>query len=75
MASLTSRLKHAVKSNVLRSYLAKFISTFLFVFAAVGSAISYRKMMPDATTDPFALVAVADANAFALSVAIYTAAM
>ncbi|KAI8006583.1 putative aquaporin TIP5-1 [Camellia lanceoleosa] len=74
MASLTSRLEHAVKSNVLRSYLAEFISAFLFVFAAVGSAMSYRKMMPNATTAPFVLVAIVDVNAFALSVAVYTAA-
>ncbi|KAL7170664.1 hypothetical protein ACSBR2_035526 [Camellia fascicularis] len=73
MASLTFHLKHVVKPNTLRSYLAEFISTFLFVFAAVGSAMSSKKMMPDATTDPFALVAVAVVNAFALSVAVYTA--
>ncbi|KAI8001019.1 putative aquaporin TIP5-1 [Camellia lanceoleosa] len=37
MASLTSRLEHKMKPNALRAYLAEFISTFLFIFAAVGS--------------------------------------
>ncbi|XP_028097719.1 probable aquaporin TIP-type RB7-5A [Camellia sinensis] len=74
MASLTSRLEHAVKPDALRAYLAEFISTFLYVFAAVGSAMASRKMMPDAATDPSALVAVAVASAFAFSVAVYAAA-
>ncbi|KAL7170671.1 hypothetical protein ACSBR2_035533 [Camellia fascicularis] len=74
MVSLTSRLEHTVKPNAHGSYLAEFISTFLFVFAAVGSVVSSRKMMADATTDSSALVAVAVANAFALSVAVYPAA-
>ncbi|XP_028077312.1 probable aquaporin TIP5-1 [Camellia sinensis] len=73
MVSLTSRLKHTVKPNAHGSYLAEFISTFLFDFAAVGSAMSSRKMMPGATTDPSELVAVAIANAFGLSVAVYAA--
>ncbi|CAL5404845.1 unnamed protein product [Camellia sinensis] len=74
MASLTSRLEHSVKPDALRAYLAEFISTFLYVFAAVGSAMASRKMMPDAATDPSALVAVAIASAFAFSVAVYVAA-
>ncbi|CAL5421971.1 unnamed protein product [Camellia sinensis] len=73
MASLPFCLKHAVKPNTLRSYLVEFSYTFLFVFAVVGSAMSSRKMMSDATTDLSTLVAVAVANAFALSVAVYTA--
>ncbi|XP_058181646.1 probable aquaporin TIP5-1 [Rhododendron vialii] len=73
MALLTSRLEHAIKPDALRAYLAEFISTFLFVFAAVGSTVASKKMMPDATTEPSALVAVAVANAFALSVAVYIA--
>ncbi|GMP84212.1 hypothetical protein CsSME_00037828 [Camellia sinensis var. sinensis] len=63
MVSLKSRLERAVKPNTLRSYLAEFISTFLFDFA----------MMSDTTKDPPALVAVKVANAFALSVAVYAA--
>ncbi|KAL7170670.1 hypothetical protein ACSBR2_035532 [Camellia fascicularis] len=74
MASLTSRLEHAMKPNALRSYLAEFISTFLFVFVAFGSTMSSRKMMSDFTTDPSALVAVVIANVFALSVTVYAVA-
>ncbi|XP_059669729.1 probable aquaporin TIP5-1 [Cornus florida] len=73
MASLTSRLEHSVTPNALRSYLAEFISTFLFVFAAAGSSMSSRKMTPDAASDPSSLVAIAVATAFALSVAVYIA--
>ncbi|GFY92329.1 tonoplast intrinsic protein 5;1 [Actinidia rufa] len=74
MASLTCRLEHSVKPDALRSYLAEFISAFFFVFAAVGSAMASRKMVPDAATDPSTLVAIAIANAFALSVAVYISA-
>ncbi|CAN4080743.1 unnamed protein product [Withania somnifera] len=74
MASLASRLQHSVTPNALRSYLAEFLSTFFFVFAAAGAAMSTRKMMPDATSDLSSLVAVAVANAFALSVAVYISA-
>ena len=47
MASSTSNnllvhLKHCFSAPSLRSYLAEFISTFLFVFTAAGSAISAR---------------------------------
>lgn len=35
-------LKRCFSAPSLRSYLAEFISTFLFVFTAVGSAISDR---------------------------------
>ncbi|KAL7170667.1 hypothetical protein ACSBR2_035529 [Camellia fascicularis] len=74
MASLTFCLEHAVKPNAFRSYLAKFFSTFLNVLAAVGSARSSTKMILDAATDPSALVTIPVANAFALSVAVYTTA-
>ncbi|KAI8001020.1 putative aquaporin TIP5-1 [Camellia lanceoleosa] len=66
-----SRLEHTVKPNALRSYLVKFISSFLFAFAAVGSAMSSWRMMSDDAIDLSALVAVAVANAFALLVAVY----
>ncbi|KAL2555898.1 putative aquaporin TIP5-1 [Forsythia ovata] len=74
MASLKSRLEHSVTPIALRSYLAEFISTFLFVFAAVGATMSSRKMMPDAASDSSTLVAISIANVFALSVAVYISA-
>ncbi|KAJ4952752.1 hypothetical protein NE237_029584 [Protea cynaroides] len=58
----------------LRSYLAEFISSFLFVFAAVGSSMSARRLTPEATSNPSSLVAIAVANAFALSTAVYISA-
>ncbi|XP_041002790.1 probable aquaporin TIP5-1 [Juglans microcarpa x Juglans regia] len=70
---LAARLQQSVTPNALRSYLAEFISTFFFVFAVLGSAMSSRKLMPGATSDPSSLVAVAIANAFALSSAVYIA--
>ncbi|CAI9092035.1 OLC1v1027174C1 [Oldenlandia corymbosa var. corymbosa] len=76
MASLISRLGHCVTPNALRSYLAEFISTFLYVFAAVGSAVSSQKFTAGnvAGPDSSSLVAVAIANAFALSVAVFVSA-
>ncbi|ONK56386.1 uncharacterized protein A4U43_C10F7940 [Asparagus officinalis] len=58
----------------LRSYLAEFIATLLFVFAGVGSAIAYGKLTADAALDPAGLVAVAIAHAFALFVGVSMAA-
>lgn len=60
--------------SALRSYAAEFISTFLFVFLAVCSAISAGKNTPDAGGDETLEVAVALAHAFALFVAVYAAA-
>ncbi|KAL6531217.1 hypothetical protein OROHE_014286 [Orobanche hederae] len=74
MATLNSRLEHCITPVALRSYLAEFISTFIFVFASIGATISSRKMMPDAESDSSSLAAVAMANAFALSVAVYISA-
>ncbi|KAM0939608.1 putative major intrinsic protein [Dioscorea sansibarensis] len=54
----------------LKAYLAEFISTLLFVFAGVGSAIAYNKVTADAALDPAGLVAVAIAHGFALFVAV-----
>ncbi|KAM1077741.1 hypothetical protein ACFX19_025490 [Malus domestica] len=54
----------------LKAYLAEFISTLLFVFAGVGSAIAYNKLTSDAALDPAGLVAVAIAHGFALFVAV-----
>ncbi|MQL95372.1 hypothetical protein Taro_028039 [Colocasia esculenta] len=54
----------------LKAYLAEFISTLLFVFAGVGSAIAYNKLTANAALDPAGLVAVAVAHGFALFVAV-----
>ncbi|XP_028116983.1 probable aquaporin TIP5-1, partial [Camellia sinensis] len=71
MASPNSHLEHAVKPNALRSYLVEFISTFLFVFAAVGSTMSSGRRMLNTATDLSALVAVVVANGFPLSVTVH----
>nr|GEX58775.1 aquaporin TIP2-1 [Tanacetum cinerariifolium] len=54
----------------IKAYIAEFISTLLFVFAGVGSAIAYAKLTTDAALDPPGLVAVAVAHALALFVAV-----
>ncbi|XP_059456742.1 aquaporin TIP2-1 [Corylus avellana] len=53
-----------------KAYLAEFISTLLFVFAGVGSAISYNKLTSNAALDPSGLVAIAICHGFALFVAV-----
>ncbi|KAI5651261.1 hypothetical protein M9H77_37266 [Catharanthus roseus] len=53
-----------------KAYLAEFISTLLFVFAGVGSAIAFNKVTSDAPLDPSGLVAVAVCHGFALFVAV-----
>ncbi|KAJ4784599.1 Aquaporin TIP2-1 [Rhynchospora pubera] len=58
----------------IKSYLAEFIATLLFVFAGVGSAIAYGKLTSDAALDPAGLVAVAVAHALALFVGVSIAA-
>ncbi|KAH6824233.1 hypothetical protein C2S53_007719 [Perilla frutescens var. hirtella] len=73
MASLKCRLQHSFTPVALRSYLAEFISTFLFVFASLGAATSTWKMTPAAASDPSSLTAIAIANGFALSAAVYIA--
>ncbi|CAA6666014.1 unnamed protein product [Spirodela intermedia] len=54
----------------IKAYIAEFISTLLFVFAGVGSAIAYGKLTSDAALDPAGLVAVAVTHGFALFVAV-----
>ncbi|KAJ7942398.1 Aquaporin 1 [Quillaja saponaria] len=54
----------------IKAYLAEFISTLLFVFAGVGSAIAYGKLTSDAALDPAGLVAIAVCHGFALFVAV-----
>ncbi|URE38793.1 Major intrinsic protein [Musa troglodytarum] len=56
--------------GTLKAYLAEFISTLLFVFAGVGSAIAYNKLTSSAALDPAGLVAVAVCHGFALFVAV-----
>ncbi|XP_057787040.1 probable aquaporin TIP-type [Salvia miltiorrhiza] len=58
----------------IKSYVAEFIATLLFVFAGVGSAMAYNKLTSDAALDPAGLVAVAVAHAFALFVGVSMAA-
>ncbi|KAF5747944.1 Tonoplast intrinsic protein 5.1 [Tripterygium wilfordii] len=72
--SLSSRFQQSVTPNALRSYLAEFISTFLYVFSVVGSTMASQKMMINAAADPSSLVIIAIANAFGLSSAVYIAA-
>ncbi|PWA89275.1 delta tonoplast integral protein [Artemisia annua] len=61
-------------STSMQAYIAEFISTLLFVFAGVGSAMAYGKLTLDAALDPPGLVAVAVCHAFALFVAVSIAA-
>ncbi|XP_066346636.1 aquaporin TIP5-1-like [Miscanthus floridulus] len=73
--NLLVHLKHCFSPPSLRSYLAEFISTFLFVFTAVGSAISARMLTtPDVTNSASPLVATAVAQAFGLFAAVLIAA-
>ncbi|CAN6235835.1 unnamed protein product [Urochloa humidicola] len=76
-SNLLCKLKRSVSPASLRSYLAEFISTFLFVFAAVGSSISARMATADgggAAPDAASLVATAVAQAFGLFAAVLIAA-
>ncbi|KAJ3680605.1 hypothetical protein LUZ60_016883 [Juncus effusus] len=67
-------LGDSFSATSLKSYLAEFIATLLFVFAGVGSAIAYGKLTSDAALDPAGLVAVAIAHALALFVGVAMAA-
>ncbi|CAN4115399.1 unnamed protein product [Withania somnifera] len=58
----------------IKAYIAEFISTLIFIFAGVGSAIAYNKLTADAALDPSGLVAVAVCHGFALFVAVSIAA-
>jgi aquaporin TIP len=58
----------------LKAYLAEFISTLIFVFAGVGSAIAYNKLTDNAALDPAGLVGIAICHGFALFVAVSVAA-
>lgn len=58
----------------IKAYITEFISTLLFVFAGVGSAVAYNKLTADAALDPSGLVAVAVCHGLALFVAVAIAA-
>ncbi|CAL9130086.1 unnamed protein product [Musa textilis] len=64
------RFDDSFSVGTLKAYLAEFISTLLFVFAGVGSAIAYNKLTSSAALDPAGLVAVAVCHGFALFVAV-----
>ncbi|WOL08351.1 hypothetical protein Cni_G17104 [Canna indica] len=68
------RCDDSFSASSLKAYLAEFISTLLFVFAGVGSAIAYNKLSPGAALDPAGLVAVAICHGLALFVAVAIAA-
>lgn len=68
------RFDDAFGLKAFKAYLAEFISTLLFVFAGVGSAIAYDKLTSDAALDPAGLVGVAVAHALALFVTVAIAA-
>ncbi|CAI9114173.1 OLC1v1014832C1 [Oldenlandia corymbosa var. corymbosa] len=53
-----------------KAYIAEFISTLLFVFAGVGSAIAFNKITSNAGLDPSGLVAIAICHGLALFVAV-----
>ncbi|KAG1354427.1 Aquaporin TIP5-1 [Cocos nucifera] len=73
-SSVRSQFQQSISLPTLRAYLAEFISTFFFVFAAVGSTISARMLTPDVTSEASSLVATAVAQGFALFAAVYIAA-
>ncbi|XP_076881183.1 aquaporin TIP2-1-like [Bidens hawaiensis] len=68
------RFDDSFSASSIKAYVAEFISTLLFVFAGVGSAIAYGKLTTDAALDPAGLVAVAVAHGLALFVAVSIAA-
>ncbi|CAL9180285.1 unnamed protein product [Musa hybrid cultivar] len=68
------RYDDSFSATSLKAYLAEFISTLLFVFAGVGSAIAYGKLTSGAALDAAGLVAVALCHGLALFVAVAIAA-
>ncbi|TVU14971.1 hypothetical protein EJB05_38468, partial [Eragrostis curvula] len=72
--NLRAAMKQCFSAPSLRAYVAEFVSTFLFVFTAVGSAISARMLNPEGTPDVSALVATSVAQALGLYAAVFIAA-
>ncbi|XP_078162160.1 putative aquaporin TIP3-1 [Carex rostrata] len=66
------RTEDVYHPDTMRSALAEFLATAIFVFAAEGSLLSLDKLYKDTTTAS-GLVAVAIAHALALTVAVSTA--
>lgn len=64
------RFDESFSLATLKAYVAEFISTLLFVFAGVGSAIACAKVTSDAALDPSGLVAIAICHGLALFVAV-----
>ncbi|XP_057438242.1 probable aquaporin TIP-type [Lotus japonicus] len=62
--------QEATHPDTLRSALAEFISTFIFVFAGSGSGIAYNKLTDDGAATPAGLISASIAHAFALFVAV-----
>ncbi|KAL8537636.1 hypothetical protein ACS0TY_012672 [Phlomoides rotata] len=67
------RVDDSFSAASIKAYIAEFISTLLFVFAGVGSAIAYNKLT-SAALDPAGLVAIAICHGLALFVAVAIAA-
>jgi aquaporin TIP len=64
------RPEEAAHPDALKSALAEFISTLIFVFAGEGSGMAFNKLTHDGSTTPSGLVAAALAHAFGLFVAV-----
>ncbi|XP_062166358.1 aquaporin TIP1-1 [Alnus glutinosa] len=64
------RPEEAIHPDALKSALAEFISTLIFVFAGEGSGMAFNKLTHDGSTTPSGLVAAALAHAFGLFVAV-----
>ncbi|TVT98648.1 hypothetical protein EJB05_56021 [Eragrostis curvula] len=64
------RFDESFSAASLKAYVAEFISTLVFVFAGVGSAIAYTKLTGGAPLDASGLIAVAVCHGFALFVAV-----
>ncbi|KAF6175415.1 hypothetical protein GIB67_036506 [Kingdonia uniflora] len=70
-----NHFRKSITPDALRTYIAEYISTFLYVFSAVGATMSSSYLMPYSTaSDPSSLVIIAVANAFGLMFAVYIAA-
>lgn len=64
------RPEDATHPDALKSALAEFISTLIFVFAGSGSGVAFNKLTNDGATTPAGLISAAIAHAFALFVAV-----
>eukprot|EP00252_Welwitschia_mirabilis_P007753 TRINITY_DN1942_c0_g1_i1.p1 TRINITY_DN1942_c0_g1~~TRINITY_DN1942_c0_g1_i1.p1 ORF type:complete len:259 (+),score=-32.92 TRINITY_DN1942_c0_g1_i1:95-871(+) len=64
------RPHEATHPDALKSALAEFISTLIFVFAGEGSGMAYSKLTGDGASSPEGLVAAALAHGLALFVAV-----